>query len=170
MPCPSQTKCLTFPQSALSYLEMKCDVTVTTLTRLCHLHLFSASALCASVKTPRYVVTWPFWHWCQTCKADLRAAAMEQICLFSVLSSASISTRPRYLQRLRFAFMLALFSITWSSGHGATANSLLLLTQPQVENVSHWNTQILSGRKKNWMRSWSPPRQEMRTLQPWKIH
>lgn len=37
------------------------------------------------------------------------------------------------------------------------------------ECITPKHTDIV-GEKKNWMRSWSPPRQEMRTLQPWKIH
>lgn len=171
--CPSQTKCLTFPQSAFSCLQMECDVTVTTLTRLCQLHLFSALTLCASVKTPRYIVTLPFWHWSQPRNADLHAAAMEQMCLFSVLSSASISTRSRYLHRSCSA-----------SGLPSCLLCFLSLGRlgmvPQQTACSYWpnhklrmyhtETHRYCRGEKNWMRSWSPPRQEMRTLQPWKIH
>lgn len=166
-------KCLTFPQPALSYLQIECNATVITWTQLCQLRLFSALALCASEKTPRYVVTLPFWHWSPTCNADLQAAATEEICLLSVLSSASISTRPRYLHKSCSASGLPSCLLCFLSLG-------LLGTVPQQTAGSYWpnhklrmyhaETQILSGRKKNWMRSWSPHRQEMRTLQPWKIH
>lgn len=95
----SVTDRTTSAQSAPGCLEMECDVTGTTLAHLCQLHLFPTLALCASVKTGRYAVTLPAWLWTPSRNADLRAAAMQQICLFSVLSSAPVSTRPRYLHR-----------------------------------------------------------------------